>query len=270
MDGLGLGELVGRGRRCDVFAWGEKRVIKVFAPDVRRDYLESEQELTRILYDAGLPVPAVGDIVDLGGRLGLIYEWLKGPTATSLLRGDLGGAPALMRSVAEVHAHIHSISLSSLPSQRQRLIGSIERAPSLPDETKRAALKALSLLPDGDSVCHGDLNLDNLIFTADGMRVIDWDNATRGNPLCDVARSLLMLDAAPAHAGDEAERRVILEVLPGIRDAYLSRYLELRPGTMEEIDAWRLPLAAARLRECIAEEDVWLRSTIAEMAARSL
>lgn len=262
-----IGELVGRGRRCDVYAWGEDQVIKVFAPDVQRGYLEREQGLTRVLHDAGLPVPGVGDIIDLGGRLGLVYQRLKGPTLDALIRSDPARATALVRALAEVHASIHSTVIPGLPSQRARLVRSIELAPFLSDGAKQATLRALSVLPDGDSVCHGDLNAHNVIFTPEGIRIIDWDNASRGNPLCDVARSLLMVDASPMHSSRQ-ERQFISEILPPIRQAYLTRYLEMRPGTVDEVDAWRLPVAAARLREGITEENEWLIATVTEMASR--
>ena len=48
-----------------------------------------------------------------------------------------------------------------------------------------------------------------------------------------------------------------------LQAAYAERYLELRPGTMEEIQEWRLPLAAARVSEDISEEQEVLLSIVA-------
>ena len=42
-------------------------------------------------------------------------------------------------------------------------------------------------------LCHGDLHPSNVILTRDGPVIVDWFDASRGDPVADVARSSLML-----------------------------------------------------------------------------
>ena len=118
-------------------------------------------------------------------------------------------------------------------------------------------------LPDGNALCHGDLNVQNVIFSSKGPVVIDWDNACRGNPLADVARVMLMMSMGKYHSRSLAERAMVERLTDELQAAYAERYLELRPGTMEEIQEWRLPLAAARVSEDISEEQEVLLSIVA-------
>ncbi|MGE5579580.1 MAG: phosphotransferase [Bacillota bacterium] len=117
-------------------------------------------------------------------------------------------------------------------------------------------------LPEGNVLCHGDLNLNNVILTAGGWKIIDWDNASLGNPLADVARSVLMLDAGINYSRSPEERAIIELVEPPARDAYVKRYLELSGLSEGELRAWRAPLAAARLCENIGEEEAWLLEVV--------
>ncbi len=224
---LELGELVGRGYQCDVFALGEGKVLKVFKPGADRSWIEREFAVTRILRKAGLPVPAVFDIVEIDGRTGIVYERIHGPLLSAAVLADPGKAKPLARGMAELHAKIHSVSIRELPSQRERLKKRIGTARQLAPQERDAALRLLDTLPDGGVVCHGDLNLNNVIVSPKGMVAIDWDNGCRGNPLADVARAVLLLNNAHCHFPDPAEREAIDALAKRFRDEYLDAYFQL-------------------------------------------
>ena len=59
------------------------------------------------------------------------------------------------------------------------------------DACKDAALKALGRLHDHNVLCHGDFALNNILLRPQGPIIIDRNNATQGNALADVARTLL-------------------------------------------------------------------------------
>jgi len=233
-------------------------VVKLFQADASLGWIDSEARRSRLVHEAGLPTPWVGDIVEVGSRKGIIYERLDGPSLDEALRSDLSHAPDLMRHLAEIHYTIHCAKISGLPSQRAGLRRAIEFAPFLSDELRRRVLDVLQGLPDGESLCHGDLNTHNIVTTPGGWKVIDWDNASLGNPMADVERSVLMLDAGALYARSPEERAMIEAAAPPARDAYIARYLEQSGGSLKELTTWRAPLAAARLREGINEEERWL------------
>ena len=86
-----------------------------------------------------------------------------------------------------------------------------------------------------------------------GPIIIDWNTACAGNPLADVARTslLLRLGSVPGFMA----RRWLIETLRGLAHSlYLKRYLKLNDNVSDEVLAWELPVAAARLNEDIPEE----------------
>ena len=91
------------------------------------------------------------------------------------------------RLVAELQADMHACSIPDLPSQRHRLAKALQQAELLPVDMREAGLKALNDLPDGGRLCHGDFHPANILMSARGPIIIDWLDATRGNPLADLA-----------------------------------------------------------------------------------
>ena len=106
-------------------------------------------------------------------------------------------------------------------------------------------------MPDGDRLCHGDFHPGNILMSSRGPVVIDCADASQGNPHADVARTLLILQTAePDWIEDVEERKTVRRLIQSFPvDVYFKRYREFQSLSQEQLDAWRLPLAAARLSE---------------------
>lgn len=85
-----------------------------------------------------------------------------------------------------------------------------------------------------------------------GPVIIDWTNATRGNPLADVARTSLLLRVP--ELPPVPKRWVVAAVRSWFLGAYLQRYRQLAPCNEKDLTAWEPVIAAARLREQIPDE----------------
>ena len=81
--------------------------------------------------------------------------------------------------------------------------------------------------------------------------VIDCADASKGNPHADVARTLLLTQVAEPDLIQDIElRKAIQSLIQNFPlDAYFKRYRQFRSLSQEQLDAWQLPLAAARLSE---------------------
>ena len=262
-----VGAPLARGRTAEVFAWKDGQVLKLFFDWVPPVWVETEAKVSRLVYEAGLPAPAIEGLVEVNGRRGIVFERVEGPS----MLGEWKSKPLILvrsaRQLAELHAATHALVGAELPANRQRLEGSIRAAQALPAPMKEAVLSALARLPDGDALLHGDFHPDNVIMTARGPIIIDWMTATRGNPLADVARTSMLLGLAALPPGTRG--RWVIEAGRKLYHAtYLRRYLELRPASREEIAAWRLPILAARLNENIAPEQAQLLALIEALLLR--
>jgi aminoglycoside phosphotransferase (APT) family kinase protein len=249
------------GRTAEIYAWEDGWVLKLFRDWFSEESVRTEAKLARAVQVAGLPVPAVGEIVEIGNRLGLPYQRVDGSSILAQVRARPWTLPKFSRLLAELQARLHDTeAVEGLPSQRQRLETKIRRAQGLSPELRAAALDALAAMPRGSRLCHGDFHFDNVLITAQGPVVIDWIDAASGRPLADVARSsVILLGILAPGSGATWVERVLVRWHHRI---YLRHYFRLRPGGEEEYRAWRPIVAAARMSEGIAEIQDWLGSQV--------
>ncbi len=165
-------------------------------------------------------MPAAGDIVRVNGRNGLLYQRVNGETMLEELSRKPWRSPGLGRRMAELHVEMHTRTApADIPSQRQRLAGKIGRAEALPADLRAKALAALEQMPDGDRLCHGDFHPGNILMTAQGETIIDWIDASRGNPLADLARTTILVLGATetSQIQDPLLRRLKTEIHFGLQ-----------------------------------------------------
>jgi uncharacterized protein (TIGR02172 family) len=249
------GAPIGQGRTAEIFTWGNQQILKLLIPGFPLDPIHKERQASRAVYEAGLPAPAVGELVELEDRLGIVYERIDGPTMLHVVLEKPWMLARMARQLAETQVTIHSHTCADLPSQRERFKREIEQAPRLSAQTKKQVLQALERLPDGNMICHGDFHPDNVLMAARGPVVIDWMNTGRGNPLADVARTALTLGLGSLPPGTSLFRGWFIQSFRRIfRAFYLRRYFQLWPFAQAQMRAWLLPVAAARLFEGIPGE----------------
>lgn len=202
----------------------------------------------------------MGEIIQVNGRNGLLYERVDGVSMWGQLAKQPGRFFEFARRMAELHAEMHAnATRPDLPPQRQRLERKINGADPLPAPLKEAALSALAALPDGRSICHGDFHPGNILLAAERVVVIDWIDASLGNPLADAARTTVI--AIGATASPQVPNRALKSLIRLFHAVYLRYYFRLRPGGQEEYRRWLPIVAAARLSEEIPELETWLIKT---------
>lgn len=262
------GLLIGKGRTADIFAWGDDCVLKLFHSDFDTGHVEYEASIARIVHASGAASPALIETVEVEGRRGLVYERVHGPSLAGVLRHKPWQLPRLARTFARLQASMHRRTAPELPPQRRRLTQKIDAASPLPASLKEAALQSLSLLPDGDALCHGDFHPENVIMSPGGPVIIDWIDATRGNPLADVARTSLLLNTASLYLPAGIRSVTARFLIASFRKLYLAHYLRITATTPGLLKAWSLPVTAARLEEGIVEEEDWLLARVTALARR--
>lgn len=177
-----IGPKIAEGRDSEIFEHGAGRVLRV-ARDGRS--LEAEAEIMRHVRSHGYPCPEVHD----AGDGYLVMDRLEGPT----MMEAVGRPPFPLRRSGHLLADLH-----------QRL----HQIPAPPDIR-------VAPLP-GERLLHRDLHPLNVMMTPDGPMVIDWANASAGDPAFDVADTwvLFVCGTAPTSGIDRwivpIGRRVLL------------------------------------------------------------
>jgi tRNA A-37 threonylcarbamoyl transferase component Bud32 len=258
-----IGKLIGKGMTAEVYEYGEGKVLKLFYNWVSMDWVRYEADVGENVYEAGVPAPIIYGTTQHEGRSGLICQRIVGTSMLKLIDQKPWKIRSYAKRMARLHAKIHLGRCSKLPRQKDALERGIRQSAGLLGDDTERIVHYLRSLPDGVSVCHGDFHPDNIISSGNADTVIDWTNAYSGDPCGDVARTCLMTRSPFIVPGMSRMLRRMIK--PGKRmllSSYLQKYKKLTGVKQKDIDAWMLPVAAARLRERIPGEEDWLLDII--------
>lgn len=256
-------QLIAQGRTAEVYAWGDRQVLKLYYPWCPPNWIENEARVAQAIVAAGIPTPAAGEILEIEGRRGLVYERVTGVSMLAELNAQPWRIFAAARTLARLQAQIHQLQLADLPAYKAGLAGNIQHAEHLPADLREKTLAILETLPEGETVCHADFHPGNVLLTANGPVIIDWMTAARGNPWADVARTSLILQIGAKAAGKQVSP-LLLAAISLYHRTYLKRYRELSPDSENLLPRWLPVIAAARLDENIEPERQALLKLIRE------
>ncbi|MCC6191860.1 MAG: phosphotransferase [Anaerolineales bacterium] len=252
-----LDQPIAVGGTAEVYAWEPGWVLKLYFERYETGIAEFEHRIASAICATGLPVPAVGEIVNVSGRAGLLYQKCEGESMGDDLAKHPWRVISYARTLAELQAEMHAKPIQAdLAPLRRRLAHKIQEAKPLPEDLRTTALKALEAMPDGDRLCHGDFHPGNILLSRPEPIIIDWIDASIGSPLADVARTSILARGLAAIETQAAwTRRFGIRLLHAV---YLHRYFQLRPGRYDEYRRWLPIVAAARLSEGVAGWENWL------------
>jgi len=250
------GPLLGQGRTAEVYAWGDFQVLKLFFTTWPVEWIHQEARVARVVHEAGLASPAAGDIVEVEGRLGIVYERIDGPSMLEDVLRHPWRLVSAAHQFADLHLAMHRRTLEELPSGRDLLAGLLRAAPRLTDQVRTQLLGKLDQLPAGEAICHGDYHPDNILMTRRGPIVIDWMSVTRGHPLADVAGTSLLFRVVDIPSTVGTLTRGLIEVVRRVfLSLYLRRYFKYSPQRRAQLDDWGPPMAAAYLGQGLTSQE---------------
>ena len=237
--------------------FGNDAVAKVPLIDTPEAWIRIEAEYSDAVYRAGAPVPEFLGFDEYEGRVISIHRrafgarmWetvLEHPDRVDEHGRRLVGLQALLASL---------VPPIVLPSQVDRIRSKIRIAARFADPQLEGALAGV---PNVDRIvlCHGDLHPSNVILGADGPVVVDWFDASRGDLVGDVARTMILLtsDSAGKHLAGARH-----DLLVRLRSAYVAAAAEAFGFDADVLERWTTVVAAARIAEGLPAQtlrDVW-------------
>ena len=251
-------EKIAEGREAELFLLPDGRVLRLARAELplAEQAVRLESIALVAAAEAGVPVPAFFERVTRDGRPGLVIERLHGRD----LLGLLGRRPWLLTSVArrtgELHAELHRTEgPAALPALSDVVRFRIERSDAVPAELREEAFRALEELPRGDRLCHGDFHPGNVIGDGDRASIVDWTNASRGEPTADVARTWVVLEVSPLPPGASRIERALTPLGRGtLLRGYMRAYARAGSLDPELLPRWIRVRAIERLVQEIPGE----------------
>ena len=235
-----IGGLLAAGNVAEVFEWGS-RVVKLYRSPARKPTAFREAANHASVEAMALPVPAIWAVLEVGGRLGIVFDRVRERSFAERMREEPSIIPECLQALARLHARIHGQPARQLGSVKSRLVTNIAGNGLLDEPLKQILLGRLADMPEGDRLCHGDFHPINVLGQNSLPIVIDWPDACCGDPAVDVCRSYLLLKL---HAADIAE-------------PYLGAYCNITNMPRAKILDWLPYVAAARLAEDVPDD--WAR-----------
>ncbi|WP_432407695.1 phosphotransferase family protein [Wukongibacter sp. M2B1] len=251
---MSRGRLIGEGRTAEVYEWEDGRVLKLYRKGIQRNIIENEFVTSKEIIKANIPVPEVFELIEYENRLGIVSERVYGHTMIKSILLKPWRLVHEAKRLAKMHRRIQKKIDANLPSQKKRLRKQIESTELLTEDMKEKICEHLENLPDDSVLCHGDFHPDNILISKDKETVIDWMDATIGNPVADVARTLIIFKYAFLPEDKSwLERKVVDFVRRKFCFEYIEHYIDICGISINRIMEWELPVAAARLNENISE-----------------
>jgi Predicted aminoglycoside phosphotransferase len=256
------GKMIGKGMTAEVYEWGRDKVLKLYFERYGDERIYYDTEIGHIVHEAGVVSPAIFDIIELDGRKGVILERVHGNSLTKKIEFEPWKLDHYIKKFARAQYGIHKCSAEGLPTQRERFEYKINRSYELLGDKVKRIMEYVESLPDGNNICHGDYHLSNIIVTSNGLVPIDWAGAYKGSPLGDVARTCLMIGSPPMFY-KESDITMLTQIPRYMKfRSYIYEYMKCAKVKWEDIDAWILPVAAAKLKDKISVEKRWLMNII--------
>lgn len=252
--------LIGEGNTAEVYEYEDNKILKLFRDGLNDEIINREYGNSciakNVLKDF---VPKAYEIVRVGKRKGIIYEKIVGKSFLKILLSSKWKIKFYAKKMAHYHYDIH-VTLNStlnntLLTVHEKLIDDITSVKELDNATKDIIKEYLMNLSHYKVLCHFDFHPGNIILSNDSPIILDWMTACVGDPCADVARTCIMLKYSEIPDIPWIVNKFVGTFQKYICRVYVKEYLKISGYSMDDINKWYLPVAAARLREWIPSNE---------------
>ena len=183
-------DIIGAGFLGTVYRIDDETIIKVYKGEDAIQRIEDEKKKAKAAFVSGIPTAISYDIVKVGDDYGAVFELLKAKTFNELIESNEEPIEDIVKKYAGLLKDVHSTKIApgTLPSCRRRYLDQLEVIKKhLSDEEYSGLEKLLTALKEKDNVVHGDIQMKNVMLTAEGPMLIDMDTLSLGDPVFDLA-----------------------------------------------------------------------------------
>lgn len=248
-------KMIGQGNTAEIYSLDDNKVLKLFRRGLYKEIVEKEYQNSILIQNILDCVPRAYEMVEVNGRHGIIYQEVKGVDMLKVMLTSLWKINVYARQLAHYHLYIQKPVIDNMCKVKEKLEEDLNSVDVLSDENKDILREYLKQLPEGTELCHFDFHPGNIMITNNKPVFLDWMTACRGDVCADVARTCIMLKYGEVANASWIVRKLISIFQHHIYKIYIKEYLMISKRNIEDIKRWELPVAAARLREWISENE---------------
>jgi len=244
---------------CRIYRDGGK-LIKVYQ-SAPYDYVEQACLRQKFVRDAGLPIPAALGVKRISEtETALEMEYWEGQPLTSLYQGQ--GEEALrkaLRIMARLQCRMYAIDAGGLPDLTAMYAREITATPYLTPLLKETLLARMKSLDKGrTNLCHGDIHPLNIMTHGGKSWIIDWEDASRGDPAADACMAYFYAVRWAAKENSRGD------------EWYLRIFCEESGVPREEVLAWLPVIAGVQVNIEDEEDRAFIEKFIGEWHYKNL
>lgn len=228
---------IGIGAQAEIYLVDDN-AVKLFREGYDESFVRYEADMMALIEKTGLPIPKVREILNLNGRMAIKMDHIPGGTLSERIEKEPEKFMKYIGLMVDLQQLVFTKTPPLVVTLKQRLYEKIKNCLFLEESERGKVLEKLSLLPDGNCLCHGDFHSYNILMNGDKPYIIDWIDATVGCPQGDVCRSWMLLALYHKEAAD----------------GYLDVYCQKARKSREDVLKWLPVIAAARLSEGFEQE----------------
>jgi thiamine kinase-like enzyme len=251
-----LDKCIARARNAEIYSWGTDLVLKLFYDFIPVEKVDGEFSKTLIIREKTQICPEIHDRVSLEEGEGIVYENIQGKSITYNLLNNPIRVREYAAIMAQTHRSIHKITVDELPKVTDEIDQKIGSSTMLEDEQKLKLSKILKYVSGDDKLCHMNFHPDSIFVGDKGQKVIDWMDSGKGNPLLDVAKTVILLRFSSSPFHNALFRGVVKLSREILIKEYLDEYFQDKGYCEDEFKKCMLLVAAARINEKLPESEI--------------
>lgn len=175
-------KLIAKGNTAEVFEYEGGKICKLFKSGYDEAAVDREILNTKVMNKTSVKTPRFIEKVQIDGRTGVIYSKVAGPTLLTELKNEMTPQKfaSVLQEMSALQKQLHTHKSTECISYKEFL--------------SYFGYNKLDLLPEGNTICHGDFHPDNIIRTANNdLFLIDFMNVCHGPKEYDIARTYVLI-----------------------------------------------------------------------------
>lgn len=240
---MNSGKIIGVGYTARVYEWEGNKVLKLFNPGYPYESAVSEYQNAMAIRDMNFSKPKAYEMISYNGQNGIIYDKVEGESLLDLVM-KTEDLEECARCMARLHKSILQNEISNVPNYKDSLRYHISNT-LLSLKEQKEIVQRIDNLSDGNTLCHGDFHVGNILMAGGQPYAIDFMNICHGNYLYDVARTVFLTEYTPVPP-ETKDREGMLYFKRMLSDLYLKQM----DVTREMIEDYLSVIIAARKGEC--------------------